>query len=283
MNLDGNMLAEKIYSEIDLEINLLNKYGITPGLGIVLVGRKPDSLVYVSMKKKRAKEHKINTYLYRFEHNVDEQEVVNQIKDMNNNNNIHGILIQLPLPKHLNTSRLINLINPNKDVDGIGSENIAKLSVNDRANFVPCTPAGCMDILEYYNIDVMGKHAVVIGNSRIVGLPLSLILLNKGATVSICNHYTKNLEKISSMADILFSATGNPGLIKNNMLKKGSVVIDIGITKRKTKDGHKILGDVDYSNVKNKVSYITPVPGGVGPMTIARLLKHIVRSAKKLI
>ena len=283
MDLKGKDVSKKIYDELINDIAVLNKHNIKPGLGIILVGEREDSKIYVDMKKKMCDKYGIKTYLSKFETNVKEETIEVEINRMNKDLNIHGILIQLPLPLHLNTTKLLNLVENEKDVDGLGSDNMGALSINEKANFVPCTPAGCLDILDYYNIPIEGKHAVVVGKSRIVGLPLSLMLMNRDATVSVCHVKTKNIENITKTADILFSATGCPELIKPNMVKDDAVVIDIGISKIERNNRKIVVGDVEYNTVKEKVKYITPVPGGVGPMTIARLLKHTIRAAKKLI
>lgn len=283
MNLDGREVSKTTYDEISKDIEILSQQNIIPGLGIILVGEKEDSVIYVNMKKKMCNKYGIKTYLSKFSEDTNESEIETEIKNMNNDINIHGILIQLPLPIHLNTTNLLNMIDVEKDVDGLGSDNLGKLAVNEKANFVPCTPAGCLDILDHYNIPIEGKHAVIIGKSRIVGCPLALMLMNRDATVSVCHIKTQNMANITKTADILFSGTGCPELIKENMVKKDSVVVDIGISKIWRNNKKIVVGDVDYNNVRNKVKYITPVPGGVGPMTIARLLKHTVRAAKKII
>ena len=283
MNLCGKEVSSNLYLELSEEIIELSKKDIVPGLGIILVGEREDSVIYVNMKKKMCDKYGIKTFLSQLPESTCQENVEITINEMNNNHNIHGILIQLPLPKQLNTTKLLNMIDANKDVDGLGSDNLGTLAVNEKANFVPCTPAGCLDILDYYNIPIEGKHAVIIGKSRIVGCPLALMLMNRDATVSVCHVKTENMHEITKTADILFSATGCPELVKDYMVKKDATVIDIGISKIWRNNKKIIVGDVDYNAVKNKAKYITPVPGGVGPMTIARLLKHTVRAAKKLI
>ena len=260
---------------------LLNK-NVVPGLTVIQVGDKKDSTTYVNMKAKMCEKYKINSNVIRLPDTINESELIQLIHTHNADQTVHGILIQLPLPKHICEDKVLNTVDISKDVDGFNIQNVGRLSINAQPKFVPCTPDGCIEMLKYYNIDVAGKHAVVIGRSRIVGLPLSHLLLRENATVSICHSKTQNLSDITKSADLIFAACGRANFIDNTMVKDDAVIIDIGInpiSDETKKSGYRLVGDVNYDDVKDKVYAISPVPGGVGPMTIAMLLKHTVDAA----
>jgi len=284
IRLCGKTAAEHIYHNITTKINHLLKNNIVPGLTVIQVGDKKDSTTYVNMKAKMCEKYKINSNVIRLPETINESELIEIINIHNNDNSVHGILIQLPLPKHICEDNILNTVHINKDVDGFNIQNVGKLSINSKPKFVPCTPDGCIEMLKYYNIDVAGKHAVVIGRSRIVGLPLAHLLLRENATVSICHSKTQNIQSITKSADLIFAACGKANFIDNTMVKDNAIIIDIGINPvpdETKKSGYRLVGDVNYDDVKDKVHAISPVPGGVGPMTIAMLLKHTVDAAEQ--
>lgn len=284
IKLCGKTAAEHIYHNISTKINHLLKNNIVPGLTVIQVGDKKDSTTYVNMKAKMCEKYKINSNVIRLPDTIHESELIEIINSHNNDNSVHGILIQLPLPKHICEDNILNTVHINKDVDGFNIQNVGKLSINAKPKFVPCTPDGCIEMLKYYNIDVAGKHAVVIGRSRIVGLPLAHLLLRENATVSICHSKTQNIQSITKSADLIFAACGKANFIDNTMVKENGIIIDIGINPvpdETKKSGYRLVGDVNYDDVKDKVHAISPVPGGVGPMTIAMLLKHTVDAAEQ--
>lgn len=284
IRLCGKTAAEHIYHNISTKINHLLKNNIVPGLTVIQVGDKKDSTTYVNMKAKMCEKYKINSNVIRLPDTIHESELIEIINSHNNDNSVHGILIQLPLPKHICEDNILNTVHINKDVDGFNIQNVGKLSINTKPKFVPCTPDGCIEMLKYYNIDVAGKHAVVIGRSRIVGLPLAHLLLRENATVSICHSKTQNIQSITKSADLIFAACGKANFIDNTMVKENAIIIDIGINPvpdETKKSGYRLVGDVNYDDVKDKVHAISPVPGGVGPMTIAMLLKHTVDAAEQ--
>ena len=284
IKLCGKTAAEHIYHNITTKINHLLKNNIVPGLTVIQVGDKKDSTTYVNMKAKMCEKYKINSNVIRLPETINESELIEIINSHNNDNSVHGILIQLPLPKHICEDNILNTVHINKDVDGFNIQNVGKLSINAKPKFVPCTPDGCIEMLKYYNIDVAGKHAVVIGRSRIVGLPLAHLLLRENATVSICHSKTQNIQSITKSADLIFAACGKANFIDNTMVKDNAIIIDIGINPvpdETKKSGYRLVGDVNYDDVKEKVHAISPVPGGVGPMTIAMLLKHTVDAAEQ--
>ena len=284
IKLCGKTAAEHIYHNITTKINHLLKNNIVPGLTVIQVGDKKDSTTYVNMKAKMCEKYKINSNVIRLPETINESELIEIINTHNNDNSVHGILIQLPLPKHICEDNILNTVHINKDVDGFNIQNVGKLSINAKPKFVPCTPDGCIEMLKYYNIDVAGKHAVVIGRSRIVGLPLAHLLLRENATVSICHSKTQNIQSITKSADLIFAACGKANFIDNTMVKDNAIIIDIGINPvpdETKKSGYRLVGDVNYDDVKDKVHAISPVPGGVGPMTIAMLLKHTVDAAEQ--
>jgi len=284
--LDGKVLAEKIKQELKektLELKL-NK-NITPGLALLLVGDNPASQVYVNMKAKTCESLGYYSIIKKLPKETQEYEVLNLINQWNNAENIHGILVQLPLPKHINEQKVIESILPEKDVDGFHPINVGKMLIGIPC-LLPCTPAGIMELFKYYNVELNGKHAVVLGRSNIVGKPIAALMLQKNkyanATVTICHSNTKNLKEFTLEADILVVAMGNPEFIKSDMVKDGSVIIDVGtnrIDDPKLEKGYRLCGDVDYNDVFDKVSMITPSPGGVGPMTIAMLMNNTYKAA----
>lgn len=282
IRLCGKTAAEHVYQTISDKVTTLLNKNIVPGLTVIQVGDKKDSTTYVNMKAKMCEKYKINSNVIRLPDTINESELIELIHTHNADQAVHGILIQLPLPKHICEDKVLNTVDISKDVDGFNIQNVGRLSINAQPKFVPCTPDGCIEMLKYYNIDVAGKHAVVIGRSRIVGLPLSHLLLRENATVSICHSKTQNLSDITKSADLIFAACGRANFIDNTMVKEDAVIIDIGInpiSDETKKSGYRLVGDVNYDDVKDKVYAISPVPGGVGPMTIAMLLKHTVDAA----
>ena len=275
--LDGKSLAKKVQSHVSTEVaQLKQEKNIVPGLAVILIGDDPASHAYVKMKAKACE----NVGFYSITHNmpdtISQDEIIATIEMMNNNPRIDGILVQLPLPKHVDTDKILEVIDPKKDVDGFHAYNVGRL-VTGLESFVACTPLGVMKIFEEYNIDLKGQDVCVVGASNIVGKPMAALLLNAEATVTITHIFTKDLKAHTSKADIVVVGVGVPGLIKADMVKEGAIVIDIGINR--TEDG-SLVGDVDFENVSPKCSYITPVPGGVGPMTIAMLLSNTLKAAK---
>jgi len=275
--LDGREVS-KIYRErLKQEIETYKSKGYRePSLAVILVGNDPASQVYVNNKRKACQQVGIKSLFYHLPEESSEEKLLKLVEELNENPEVDGILVQLPLPKHINPQKVIEAIAPDKDVDGFHPENMGKLIANLDSGFVPCTPLGIKILLDHYGIDVKGKDTTIVGAGYIVGKPLSVLMLNMNATVTVCHIHTKDLKKHTLNADILVSATGVPHLIKEDMVKEGAVVIDVGISK---KDG-KIVGDVDFERVKEKASYITPVPGGVGPMTVTALLLNTVKAYK---
>jgi methylenetetrahydrofolate dehydrogenase (NADP+)/methenyltetrahydrofolate cyclohydrolase len=275
--IDGKSLAKKVQTTIATEVaKLKQEKNIVPGLAVILIGDDPASHAYVKMKAKACE----NVGFYSITHNmpdtISQDEIIATIEMMNNNPRIDGILVQLPLPKHVDTDKILEVIDPKKDVDGFHAYNVGRL-VTGLDSFVACTPLGVMKMFEEYNIELRGKDVCVVGASNIVGKPMASLLLNAEATVTITHIHTKDLKAHTSKADIVVVGVGVPGLIKEDMVKEGAIVIDIGINR--IEDG-SLVGDVDFKNVSPKCSYITPVPGGVGPMTIAMLLSNTLKSAK---
>jgi methylenetetrahydrofolate dehydrogenase (NADP+)/methenyltetrahydrofolate cyclohydrolase len=273
--LDGKKLSEKIKEEVKKEVEELKKEGIVPGLAVILVGNNPASQTYVKMKKNACEKVGMYSVVHEFPENITEKELLSTIDMINNNPNIHGLLVQLPLPKHIDTTKILEAVAPEKDVDGFHPYNMGRL-VEGLESFAPCTPLGVMELFKEYNIDVKGKDVCVVGASNIVGKPMWALLVNAWATVDICHIETRDLAAHTKRADIVIVGVGKPNLITADMVKDGAIVVDIGINKV---DG-KIVGDVDFENVSKKASFITPVPGGVGPMTIAMLLKNTIKAAK---
>mgnify|MGYP000277704593 FL=1 len=275
--LDGKAISKKVREELKIKAEELKQKNIVPKLAVIMVGDDPSSKIYVRNKSKACEEVGIEFEEYLLGENIKNEELLNLIEELNNREDIHGILLQSPIPKHLDINLAFRTIKPEKDVDGFHPVNIGKLSLNQEC-FVSCTPFGIMRMLAEYNIDIEGKHAVIIGRSNIVGKPMIQCMLNKHATVTVCHSKTKNLSEITKQADILVAAIGKPKFITEDMVKDGAVVIDVGINRN---EEGKVCGDVDFENVSKKASYITPVPGGVGPMTIAMLMNNIIKAAKK--
>ena len=275
--IDGKEVSKKIKDELKIEVEQLKQKGINPKLAVIMVGNNKASEVYVRNKSKACQNTGIEFEEFLFDENISMEELLETIDKLNNDDSINGILLQSPIPKHLDELKAFNRIAPEKDVDGFNPVNVGNLSIG-RDCFISCTPYGIVKLLEHYNIETEGKNAVVIGRSNIVGKPMMQCLLEKNATVTVCHSRTKNLEEYTKKADILVAAIGKPRFVTENMVKENAVVIDVGINRME--DG-KICGDVDFENVKEKVSYITPVPGGVGPMTIALLLYNLVKATKK--
>ena len=243
-------------------------------LSIILVGSRQDSLIYVNIKKKRCQELGIICNVYNFDNDVSDYIVIDKINVLNRDTNVYGVMVQLPLPKNLDKNRIISTIDPKKDVDGLHPYNLGKIMNNEIPYFYPCTPLACITLLEYYNIDIKGKHIVFVGTGM-VNLPLSIMLLHKKCSLSLCNEYTENIKSKTNVADILIVACGQSKIIKKDWIKDDSIIIDIGIHKN---DG-KLNGDVDYLDVIDRVKYITPVPGGVGPLTVCMLIKNLLKSS----
>ena len=271
--INGKEVAEKIKLQVKEEIKSLGK-DVT--LAVVIVGDNPASKVYVNNKKKACKLVGIQSLEYGLPENTSEDELLSLIDRLNNYNYVDGILIQLPLPRHINTDMVIERINPEKDVDGFTAINTGKLWLG-QYDIAPCTAIGVIELLDYYNIDIAGKHCVIVGRSNIVGKPVAALMLERNATVTVCHSKTQNLYDITRTADILIAAVGKPKFITRDMVKDGAVVIDVGINRD---ENGKLYGDVDFENVKDKTTAITPVPGGCGPMTVAMLVKNTLEAAK---
>lgn len=277
--LDGKKVSEQIKKELAAEVIKLKKRGITPGLAFY-VSENPEAQSYVRIKERVARELGIKTLNSTLK-NPTTEKIISVIKTWNRNKNIHGILVQLPLPRVIDKFKVLDSIDPKKDVDGLTSENQARLYRNSYVTryvttYVPATPLGVLALLERNKINVPGKNVVIIGRSLLVGKPLAQLLINRDATVTVAHSKTKNIKALTKTADILISAAGSPKLIKKDWIKKGAVVVDVGISKV----GNKLVGDVDFQNVKKIASYISPVPGGVGPMTVVMLLKNVIQSAQ---
>ena len=277
--IDGKSFAVQIRSEIATQVKgLLDSKGIKPGLAVILVGEDPASQVYVRSKGKQTIEVGMNSYEYKLDRHVSEGELLGLIEKLNSDENVNGILCQLPLPDHLNSDLVINSINPEKDVDGFHISNVGLLATGQKS-MVPCTPLGCLMMLRSELGDLSGKNAVIIGRSNIVGKPMAHLLIKDSCTVTIAHSRTKNIEELCRSADILVAAVGRPEIVKANWIKEGAAVIDVGINRVEvdpeiSSKGYKIVGDVDFESAKSKAGFITPVPGGVGPMTIACLLAN---------
>jgi len=275
--LDGRKLSKKIELQIADEVRTLKETcGCTPGLAVVLVGQDPASAAYVGMKKKACDRVGFYSITHDMPENISQEAIERTIISMNENPSIDGILIQLPLPEQIDTTKLLELVDPSKDVDGFHPFNVGRL-VTNLDGFVPCTPLGVMELLKEYNIDVKGKNCVVVGASNIVGKPMAALLLNADATVEVCHIFTDDLKKHTQNADVILVGVGVINLITEDMVKEDVIIIDIGVSR--TKEG-KLVGDVDFENVSKKSSFITPSPGGVGPMTIAMLLSNTLKAAK---
>ena len=274
--ISGKEVSAKVRAQVREECEGLKAKGICPGLAVIIVGNDPASRVYVNNKKKACAEVGFVSEEYALPEETTQEELLELIRTLNNKPEINGILCQLPLPAHLDEKEVINAIDPIKDVDAFHPSNVGRIMIGDY-HFLPCTPAGVMEMIHNENIDVSGKNCVVIGRSNIVGKPMAMLLLHENGTVTICHSRTKNLKEICACADILVAAVGRPKFVTADMVKPGAVVLDVGINRD---ENGKLCGDVDFENVEPKASYITPVPGGVGPMTIAMLMKNTLMAAK---
>ena len=274
--IDGKAVSARVKEQVRKEAETLKEKGIEIGLAVVIVGDNPASRVYVNNKKKACAEVGFNSYEYALPEETTEAELLELVEKLNNDDKVNGILVQLPLPKQINENAIINAIRPEKDVDAFHPEHVGHIMIGD-FSFLPCTPAGVMELIAETGVDVCGKNCVVIGRSNIVGKPMAMLLLHKNGTVTICHSRTKNLEEICSNADILVAAVGKAGFVTPDMVKAGAVVIDVGMNRNA--EG-KLCGDVDYTACFDKAGYITPVPGGVGPMTIAMLMRNTLTAAK---
>lgn len=274
--IDGKAISANVKAQVKAEADKLKEQGIEIGLAVVIVGNNPASRVYVNNKKKACAEVGFNSYEYALPEETTQEELLDLVKKLNKDDKVNGILVQLPLPEHIDENAVINTIRPEKDVDAFHPENVGHIMIGD-FNFLPCTPAGVMEMLAQSGIETEGKDCVVIGRSNIVGKPMAMLLLHKNATVTICHSRTKNLAEICRRADILVAAVGRAKFVTADMIKDGAVVIDVGMNRL---ESGKLCGDVDYDGCFEKAGYITPVPGGVGPMTIAMLMKNTLTSAK---
>lgn len=286
--IDGKAIAQTVRSEIADEVrHLSQQYGKVPGLAVVIVGNRKDSQSYVSMKRKACAEVGIKSFDLDLPEDVSQAELIAKVHELNANTDVHGILVQLPLPKHMNEEKVLSEISIEKDVDGFHPLNIGKLAMKGRHPlFLPCTPKGCLELLSRSGISIKGKKAVVVGRSNIVGLPVSLLLLKEDATVTIVHSHSSEPEKTIREADIVIAAAGQPMMIKGSWIKPGAAVIDVGtnaVDDQTRKSGYRLVGDVDFHEACKVAGWITPVPGGVGPMTVAMLLKNTLEGAKSTI
>lgn len=276
--IDGKGIAEKIREGVAVEVEKLKKEkGITPKLCVVLVGEDPASQIYVRHKEVACEKAGIISEIHRLSSKTKQNELIDLIKTLNKDKSVHGILVQLPLPKGMDSIAVLNEIDPKKDVDGLHPLNMGKLLKGEAPPFVPCTPSGIIELILSTGTEIKGKDAVVVGRSNIVGKPIALMLLQRHATVTICHSRTQDLAEKCKNADILVASVGSPGIIHGDMVKKGAIVIDVGMNRLK----EKLVGDVDFETAKENAAYITPVPRGVGPMTIAMLLKNTIKAAKR--
>lgn len=277
MIIDGRKIADEIQEGVAREVEKLReRYDIIPGLATILVGEDPASKIYLSMKKRACEGIGIHYEEHIFPERVKQEEVIKRIRELNDDERIHGILVQLPLPPHLDDDLILEMVSPKKDVDGLHPINLGNLFIG-KENLSPCTPSGIMLMLEKIGVDLKGKHAVVVGHSKIVGRPVAAMFLNRDATVTICHIKTKELEEHTKQADVLVVAVGRAKFITKEMIKDGTVIIDVGINRVEG----KLCGDVDFEDVKGRASAITPVPGGVGPMTVAMLMRNTLIIAKR--
>ena len=274
--IDGKEVANKVKRDLKIKCDELKKQGINPRLAVIMVGNNPASKVYVKNKSKACEITGIEYEEHLLDDNISQDKLNSLIQDLNDNRKIHGILLQSPIPKHLDINQAFKLISDNKDVDGFNPTSVGKLAIGEDT-FISCTPYGIMRMLEEYNVELEGKNVVIIGRSNIVGKPLLQCCLNKNATVTICHSKTKNLKDFTEKADILIAAIGKPKFVTVDMIKEGAIVIDVGINR--TEEG-KLVGDVDFENIEKIASHITPVPGGVGPMTVAMLMENVIKATK---
>ena len=276
--IDGKLVSSKIRAGIADEVaKFKTEFSVTPGLAVIIVGENPASLVYVRNKHKACVEAGMNSIEVKLPESTTEDELLSKIDDLNKDPLVHGILVQLPLPKHIDETRVLNSITPEKDVDAFHPVNVGKIMIGNY-NLLPCTPAGVMDLLDYYGVELSGKRAVVIGRSNIVGKPMALLLLERNATVTVCHSRTKDISEYTRSADVIVVAVGRPNFLKGDIVKPGAVVVDVGINRL---DNGKLCGDADFESLRNVASLITPVPGGVGPMTITTLLKNTLSAARE--
>lgn len=275
--IDGKMLAKKIRQELKIECEELIKNGIRPKLAVIMVGDNPASKVYVRNKSRACEEIGIEYEEYLLEENIKQENLIELIEKLNKDENINGILLQSPIPDHLNINEAFKTITYRKDVDGFTPSSVGKLCIGEDT-FISCTPYGVMKMFDEYNIDLTGKNVVILGRSNIVGKPLIQCCLAKNATVTVCHSKTKNIEEYTKKADVLISAIGKAKFVTKDMVKKGVIIIDVGINRN---EEGKLVGDVDFENIEPIASYITPVPGGVGPMTIAMLMNNVIKAAKE--
>ena len=278
--IDGKLLASKVKEQVSIAVSDLNQKSIFPGLATIIVGNDAASSIYVKNKRKSAKEVGIESFQYELSENIQEKELLELINELNLNSDVDGILVQLPLPKHINSDLIIDSIDVNKDVDGFNVINAGKTFIG-RDSVIPCTPLGCLLMLKSIKIELKGKNAVIIGRSNIVGKPMAQLLLNEDCAVTIVHSKTFNIQALVKEADIVVAAVGSANLVKGSWIKKGAVVIDVGINRLKVEDKNILAGDINFNEVKDIASYITPVPGGVGPMTIACLLMNTVFQCAK--
>ena len=278
--IDGKLIASKVKEQVSIAVSDLNQKSIFPGLATIIVGNDAASSIYVKNKRKSAKEVGIESFQYEFPENIQEKELLELINELNLNSAVDGILVQLPLPKHINSDLIIDSIDVNKDVDGFNVINAGKTFIG-RDSVIPCTPLGCLLMLKSIKIELKGKNAVIIGRSNIVGKPMAQLLLNEDCTVTIVHSKTFNIQALVKEADIVVAAVGSANFVKGSWIKKGAVVIDVGINRLKVEDKNILVGDINFNEVKDIASYITPVPGGVGPMTIACLLMNTVFQCAK--
>ena len=282
ITIDGKTVAAEVYKTLAPRIEELRKVGTTPGVGVVVVGDRPESAVYVGMKRRRCEALGITCRVEKYAVGVGQKKLEEQIELFNADGGIHGILIQLPLPDDIDQHSLFERISREKDVDAFHPHNAGLLSKNANPRFVPCTPRGCLTLLDFYGIEVAGKDVTVIGASNLVGLPLSLLLTHRGATVTTCHILTKDVRSAALNADIVIACCGSPGLVKGDWVKRGAVVIDVGINKVVCPGGHRLVGDTEFDALGH-AAYASPVPGGVGPMTIASLVSQVVESAERAV
>lgn len=276
LRIDGKIISGQIKDELKEKVAAYKKQGVEITLAVIQVGNDPASTVYVGNKKKACEYIGIRSLAYELPENISQEELLNKIEELNGRKDVNGILVQLPLPKHIDEDAVIRSIDPKKDVDGFHPQSVGALSIGE-SGFVSCTPAGIIQLLKRSNIEIEGKECVVVGRSNIVGKPISMLLLRENGTVTVCHSKTKNLKEVTKRADILVVAIGKPKFITKEYVKDGAVVIDVGIHRN---ENNKLCGDVDYEDVESVVSAITPVPGGVGPMTIAMLMNNCVEAVK---
>jgi methylenetetrahydrofolate dehydrogenase (NADP+) / methenyltetrahydrofolate cyclohydrolase len=281
MILDGKSVSKIIKEELKIEIDELISENIIPALAVIFVGNSDESLSYINMKRKMCESLNVKFLLYSFSESISETEIIECIESINNDNNIHGILIQLPLPSKYNKNKLIDLISYDKDIDGFHTMNAGRIFQNNDINIIPCTPQGCIDLIDYYGIDVEGMNITMIGTSNLVGLPLSMLLLQRGATITLCNIHTKDIKNHTIKSDMIITCCGVPKMVKNDWIKENVIIIDIGINYMEENGVKKMVGDVDYEDVQSKTSMITPVPGGIGPMTVISLIKNLLKLIKR--